>query len=208
MRLHEYYYFGKTYICYLDIYFYGGGNLFGIDIETLSHKENAVVLSCALTYFTTTEQYTFESLIEKTCFVKFDAKEQIQKYKRGISKSTVDWWKKQSKEAKEFSLTPSSQDVSLSVGAEKLRSYVKEHSKGKELVFCRGSLDQFVMCDLFEQLELPQLFNYYQYRDFRTAIECLKDNAERGYCELPGLTGVIQHNPIHDNCRDILMLLS
>lgn len=182
--------------------------MFGIDIETLSHKENAVVLSCALTYFTTTEQHTFQSLIDKTCFVKFDAKEQINKYKRGMSESTMDWWRKQSKEAKEISLKPSPNDMSLIEGVEKLRTYVKENSNGKELVFCRGSLDQFVMCDLFEQLQIPQLFEYYQYRDFRTAIECLKDNSKRGYCEVSGLTGVIPHNPIHDNCRDILMLLS
>ena len=184
--------------------------MFAIDIETLSNKERAVVLSCALTYFNETETQTFDSLVKRTCFVKFDAKEQIEKYNRSISKSTVEWWKKQSIEAQKFSLKPSKIDLPLVEGIYKLQDYVRKHSQGKELVFCRGSLDQFVLFDLFEQLNIPQLFEYYQYRCFRTAIECLKDNVERGYCPVPGLdmNRVIAHNPIHDNCRDIMMLLS
>lgn len=184
--------------------------MFAIDIETLSHRENAVVLSCALTYFTTDKTYTFEELVENTCFVKFNAKEQINKYKRGISQSTVDWWKRQSKEAKDISLKPYETDLSLLDGVSKLIEYKKKYSKGSEIIFCRGSLDQFVLTDLFEQLEIPQLFDYYQYRDFRTAIECLKDNSEKGYCPVSNLDlkKVIPHHPVHDNCRDIMMLLS
>lgn len=149
-------------------------------------------------------------MVESTCFVKFSAQEQISKYKRGISKSTSDWWREQSKEAKEISLKPYDTDLPLLEGLKILFDYKKKYSVGKELVFCRGSLDQFVMTDLCEQLEIPQLFEYYQYRDFRTAIECLKDNTSKGSCPVPGLdtSKIIPHHPVHDNCKDILMLLS
>lgn len=184
--------------------------MFAIDIETLSHKENAVILSCALTYFTTEKQYSFNDLIKNSCFVKFNAKEQITKYKRSVSKSTIEWWKKQNQIAKEISLKPYKTDLPLLEGITKLVKFKEKFSVGKEIIFCRGSLDQFCMQDVFEQLNIPQLFEYYQYRDFRTAIECLKDNSEKGFCHVPNLdmNKVIPHHPVHDNCRDIMMLLS
>lgn len=184
--------------------------MFSVDIETLSQKENAVILSCALTHFSEKESLSFEELVEKTCFVKFNAKEQVEKYNRKVSKSTLEWWKRQSDIAKEVSLIPNKNDKSVFEGVDILREYVRKYSTGKELVFCRGSLDQFVLFDLFEQLQIPQLFEYYQFRDYRTAIECLKENAEKGFCPIPNLdmNKVIPHHPVHDNCRDIMMLLS
>lgn len=184
--------------------------MFCLDCETLGVDSDSAVLSIALIHFDENKKYTFQKLVENSCFVKFDVQEQIRGYKRTIDKETVEWWKKQSKVAKDYSLTPSGNDISLLEGIEILQKYVKEHSSvEKEVVWIRGSLDQFVLDHLFKSAGKEVLFAYSQYLDMRTAIYLLKETNNGGYCPVPGLdmNSVYKHLPDHDCALDIMMLL-
>ena len=50
--------------------------MFMFDIETLDAESTAVVLSASIIHFEIGEQYTYEQLLERACFVKFNAQEQ------------------------------------------------------------------------------------------------------------------------------------
>lgn len=185
---------------------------FAFDIETLSPKERAVVLSAAILYFEDDKEYTQDELFENTLFVKFSVEEQVKKYKREITKDTVDWWNRQCDIVKRVSLFPSkSDDVSVFDGIKTLQSFIKAHSKKEELVFIRGSLDQFVIDDLCDEIGEPPIFFYSQYLDFRTAIYFLKETNKRGYCEIPkdkfDINKIYKHDPRHDIVYDVMMLL-
>lgn len=184
--------------------------MFCLDIETLGTESNAVVLSAALLYFDQTKTYQFQELIDSACFVKFDAKEQVSKYKRLVEKSTVEWWQKQDKEVQKLSLAPRETDVTAEKGIRVLQQYIRDHStEKKEVCWIRGTLDQVCMDSLCKSVELPFLFDYYQYRDVRTALDLIKETTKRGYCRIPNfdLKQVNKHDPVHDVALDAMMLM-
>lgn len=189
---------------------YGSTDLFCLDIETAGSSEKSVILSAAIVYFDETQKYTLEQLLQDCCFVKFNAKEQIKKYNRVVEPETIEWWNKQTKFAKDASLKPLDSDIYTEAGLEILRKYITEKTKQKEeIVWTRGSLDQFCIDSLCKDAKQELLFKYSVYRDIRTAIDLLKETAKGGYCEVPGLdkNKIFKHIPTYDVCYDILMLL-
>lgn len=183
--------------------------MFILDIETLDTRSSTIVLSAAILYFDTENKYTFEEYLEKTCFVKFDVKEQ-KTIGRTISSDTVEWWKKQSKEAQKISLLPSEKDVSAEMGIKKLQQYIRDNSKEKEeLVWIRGTIDQMALDHLCMDIKMDKLFPYWAYRDVRTFIDFTKETSKKGYCKIPGFdfSKVKKHDPIHDVALDALMIL-
>ena len=68
------------------------------DFETLStDRVNPVVLSFAMLNFSESRMlgdmpHTFEELLDKVDYIKFDVKDQVKNYNRKIDKETVDWW--------------------------------------------------------------------------------------------------------------------
>ena len=183
--------------------------MFIMDIETLSVESTGIVLSAAILYFDTENKFTFEEYLDKTCFVKFDVKEQ-KAMGRHIDPDTVEWWKNQSKEAQKISLLPSENDVSAEMGIKKLQQYIRDNSKEKEeLVWIRGSIDQMMMDSLCRHTKMDKLFPYWAYRDVRTFIDFTKETAKKGYCKIPGFdfSKVKKHDPIHDVALDALMIL-
>jgi hypothetical protein len=168
------------------------------------------VLSAALVYFDQTQTYTYQQLIENSCFVKFNAKEQVEQYKRKVEKSTLDWWKEQEKEVQQISMFPSKNDVSAEKGIKILKEYIRDNTKEKnEICWIRGTLDQCCMDSLCKDLKVPFLFNYYQFRDVRTALDLIKETTKKGYCKIPNFDykQVRKHNPVDDVCLDAFMLL-
>ena len=184
--------------------------MFCLDLETLDKRETSVVLSAAIVYFDEKKEYTYEDLLTETCFVKFNAREQIEKYKRTVCKETIQWWKKKPEMIQKVSFIPNpNEDLSAFEGIDILKSYINKHSSGEEIVWTRGSLDQFCVDSLCDSLNVPYLFNYTCYRDMRTAIDLLKETSIKGYCRLQNfdLNKVWKHDPRHDVCYDVLMLL-
>ena len=169
-----------------------------------------MILSAALVYFDQTKTYTPKELLDNTCFVKFDIKDQTQKYKRTIEKSTVEWWKGQEKAIQQISVFPSSNDVTAEKGIKILREYIRDNTIEKnEICWIRGTLDQILLDSLCKDLKVPFIFNYYQYRDVRTALDLIKETTKRGYCKIPNFDfkQVVKHDPRWDVVLDAFMLM-
>lgn len=184
--------------------------IFILDIETLGVESTSVVLSAAMLYFDEKEEHTFDQLLDKCCFVKFDANDQIKNYKRTIDKGTVEWWKEQTAATRKLSVSPSDSDVSAEKGIKLFKEYIRDNSKEKkEVCWIRGTIDQTCMESLCRSLNVQPLFEYYQFRDIRTALDLIKETTKRGYCNIPGFdySKVSKHNPIHDVSLDVMMLL-
>tara|TARA_R110000868_G_scaffold403032_1_gene679866 strand:+ start:605 stop:1165 length:561 start_codon:yes stop_codon:yes gene_type:complete len=179
------------------------------DVETLSTESTCVVLSAAIVFFD--ENSTYESIVENSIFVKFDAKEQIQKYKRTVSDSTLQWWSKQCDYAKNKSLVPTKNDVATADGIELLRNYLKNDPSPNKIIWARGSLDQMAIDSLCHSVGVQPLVNFNCWRDVRTAVDILSTTSTNGYCEvsLEGFTiqKVIKHDPVHDCAYDAVQLL-
>lgn len=184
--------------------------MYCFDIETGGLESDSVIFSAAIVWFDETKQYTYEDLIESCCFVKFDVKEQVEKYNRKFEKDTLAWWKRQCKMVKDVSVVPYETDLSAEDGVNVLKDYIKTHSRGVEMVWTRGNLDQILIDSLCRaSLKTDLLFKYSWYRDLRTGIDLLKETSKSGYCEVPNFDGnkVYKHNPIHDVAYDVMMLL-
>lgn len=183
--------------------------MFCFDIETLSVESTSVVLSAAIVYFD--ESSTYESLLEDCLFVKFDAKEQIKKYNRTVSKSTLEWWDKQSDHAKKISFTPSAKDMSAIEGIQLIKSYLKRETKEKMIIWSRGSIDSVIIDSLCRSMNISPIAYYNQHREVRTALDLLATTTVNGYCQvdLEGFSKdmVKKHDPVHDVCYDAVQLL-
>jgi len=183
--------------------------MFVFDLETLSTESSAVILSAAMVYFN--DGMSYSDIIDQAIFVKFDAKEQIQKYKRTASKSTLEWWSKQCSMARDISFNPTPTDVSAEDGIELFRDYLKIDSSPKKIIWARGGLDQTAFESLCNSVDVKPIVRYNQWRDVRTAVDLLASTSDNGYCEINHPTfsvqQVLKHHPIHDAAYDAMMLL-
>lgn len=181
--------------------------MYVFDIETLGTESTSVVLSAAIIEFDMESDFTYKELIERATFVKFDAKEQIQKYGRTVDKTSLEWWNKQCSHSRKQSLTPSSLDVFAIDGIDIFRDVIKPGFK----IWTRGSLDQIVFDSLCKSVGTEPIAHYKVWRDIRTAVDLLRETSRDGYCkirddvEFDG-NDVIKHDPVHDCAYDIMML--
>lgn len=188
---------------------------FCYDIETLSVESTAVILSAAIVSFnfdqTDDLDAEFKDLVGRTMYVKFDAKEQIQNYKRVATKDTLDWWAKQGEYVRNLCFLPTKQDKSALEGINLIKNYIKEHTiKGEDnIIWVRGSLDQLATDSLCSAVGVESIERYSNFRDVRTAVDILAETSKGGYCKLSKPFNqdlVCKHIPSHDIALDILML--
>jgi len=194
--------------------------MFCYDIETVDIESTAIVLSAAITWFDLAEvEYEFSpnaqfrEYVERALFVKFNAREQAG-MGRTVGKKTLDWWEKQSPEAKKMSLSPSKNDVSAMEGINQIIQYTRTHGDKDSLIWIRGSLDQLCTESLCNSLKLQkgvgEIIHYNRWCDVRTFLRVTKETTDRnGYCTIPFFDKNIvnKHDPIHDIAYDTLMML-
>lgn len=186
--------------------------MFVFDIETLGVESTTVILSAAIIHFDPTEKPDYDKLLADSLFVKFDAKEQIEQYKRTITKSTIDWWAGQHSAVRKMSFDPDPiKDLPATEAFAKINDYMKRFPNyDKCVVWARGSLDQMAIDSLARKVGVPEITRYNLWRDVRTAIDCLYDG-NNGYCDVDHPTfksyDVVKHNPIHDAALDVMQLL-
>lgn len=184
--------------------------MFMFDVETLGVESNAVVLSAALLYFDPMQKPSYQDLLDNACFVKFNAKEQMDAG-RTVSKSTLEWWKTQHDYVKSVSLTPSKDDITVEAGMNQFYEYLDRYDKNREnTMWARGSLDQLVIDSLAVKFGLQELTGYSRWRDVRTAVDIFTGSKD-GYCFVnhEGFERhqVIKHHPVHDCAYDAMMLM-
>jgi len=184
--------------------------MFIFDVETLGVESNAVVLSAALIHFDPEKRPTYQDLLDDACFVKFNAKEQMDAGCT-VSKSTLDWWKNQHEYVRKVSLDPSRDDVSVKTGLNKFYAYMKQFPNSqKQTMWARGSLDQIVIDSLANRFELESIIDYHVWRDVRTAVDILYGTIN-GYVNVDHPLfkrhEVIKHHPVHDCALDAMQLM-
>lgn len=176
-----------------------------LDLETLGHESTTIVLSAALLYVDFETEFTYQELVDRCIFVKFNVEEQKQKG-RTFNQDTIDWWKQQEIHIVLKSAVPSPNDLSVKDGLKVLRDEYKKNKK--DLVWARGSLDSMAIDSLAGAFEEEVVAPWWNYRDVRTAIDLLKETSKRSYCDIPGFdkATVQKHDPIHDVCYDAIQL--
>ena len=184
--------------------------MFCFDIETLDLESTAVVLSAAIVYFDPTKETSYQELLDRTLFVKFNVSDQIQRLNRTIGKSTAEWWETKPEYIKKVSLYVSNADVVVEDGYDIIMSYINSYS-GTHTFWARGNMDDVVFSSLLNKVDKPPIAQYNMWRDVRTAVDLLCETAKDGYCEVAHPTfkrhNVIKHHPTHDCALDVMMLL-
>lgn len=189
--------------------------MFFLDIETLSTKASAVVLSLGILHLKDDSPISYKEMVEKhSIYVKFDSKHQIETLSRHVDKDTINWWMKQAPTVRAKSFKPTTSDLSVEHGMNVLRTWINERKVKGELCWIRGFMDAVVTEDLCKQIRQEPLFQYNDYRDIRTAIDLIYPGSKRGYVDVDSskcigfnLNDVVKHDPVHDSCYDAAMLL-
>lgn len=181
------------------------------DLETLGIESNAVILSIACIYFNPENKPSYEDMIESAFFVKLNAKDQADRLKRTISKSTLDWWKTQSDQVKIKSFIPSNNDVLAEEALDKFQEWASSFKDFKtSTIWARGNLDQVTIGSLENFLNRKSIFHFARWRDVRTAVDLLS-GSNNGYCDVAypwfNTNMVIKHDPIHDCAYDAMQLM-
>ena len=134
----------------------------GYDLETLSMKPNAAIISIGAVRF------TFENGIFDEFLVNVDP---VSCVKLGlhIDKSTVEWWKEQPKEVSDlWKVAPNSLDVAL----KKFAAFVGEDKN--QLIWCQGgSFDHPIITSAFRECDIGLPWKYYQEMDSRSIFTLL-----------------------------------
>ena len=188
--------------------------MFMFDIETLGVESTTVVLSAGIIYFDpeVDSNISYEDLVDRGMFVKFNAKDQVTRLSRTITKSTLDWWSKQGPWQIKESFDPNPEtDMLAEDGLRLLKKYVTKYAKGnisKETMWARGSLDQMAIDSLCNKCDVEPLINFARWRDVRTAVDFLTGSTN-GYCQVADLDihKIEKHHPVHDCAFDALMLM-
>jgi hypothetical protein len=189
--------------------------MFMFDIETLGIESTAVVLSAAIICFDPEKDsdISFRELVERGLLVKFDAKDQVKRLDRTMTKSTLDWWGKQGSYQQKLSFVPdASRDMISENGIEAIRKYINQYHRGADpqtmTIWARGSLDQMAIDSLALKAGVERIAPFNRWRDVRTAVDLMTDS-KNGYCTVRDLNRdeVVKHDPVHDCALDILMLL-
>lgn len=185
--------------------------MFIFDVETLGVDSNAVVLSAALIHFDPEKRPTYQDLLDDACFVKFKAKDQIQRLKRAVDLETLEWWKNQHSYVREVSFDPTGDDVTVEEGITRLHNYMNKFPNAdKQTMWARGSLDQIVIDHMARQVGLQVITGYNMWRDVRTAVDILYGTTN-GYADVDHPLfkrhEVIKHHPVHDCALDAMQLM-
>ena len=185
--------------------------MFMYDVESLGIVSNSVILSMACIYFNPEDKPTFKQLVENAFFVKLNAKDQIDRLGRTMTKSTLSWWNNQAPLVKKQSLIPSSNDVLAEDAIKAMKVWSEQFpDNAKSTVWARGNLDQMCLGSMEDKLGNNPVFHFGRWRDIRTAVDILTESTN-GYCKVdhPEFNDsmVVKHNPIHDCAYDIMMLL-
>lgn len=180
--------------------------LYIIDCETLSLKDNAVILSMGLTHVTPEDvDVTFSDLVNRGLYIKLDREEQ-KKLNRNVSETTLDWWALQEGNAKD--VFSEDNTVKFEEYSKLLYDYFKNtcfDGGQDDVIFTRGLIDCRWLDSLFEDFNSPKLFPYWCTRDVRTALE-LCTGSPNGNVKLP--KEFVKHHALHDAALDGFRLFS
>ncbi len=180
-----------------------------VDLETLDTTPTSVILSFGSSLFAFEERdKDFEHYINTGFYAKLNPIEQI-KSGRTTDQGTIDWWKKQGKEAQKV-LIPQKTDITLRDGLIQFCDYLNNsrYDYKKSYCWCRGSsFDWPIIEDAFRQHKLKLPYNGWKIRDIKTAVDFMAGTDNGAYNLRNGTPSkFIKHDSLHDCALDILRL--
>lgn len=159
----------------------------------------------------------YRGLVKTAFYTKFNTKMQVVDYDRTVSKLTLDWWSKQSPEARK-QIIPRDDDVSLVEGHKSFLRYLAKTKFTKhDLAFCRGqsfdfpilthSLNQALSDGKNDESKHPVYF--WNQRDLRSYIAGAFMDAHNTKMPLPKSIQehFVHHDPIHDCAKDAMTII-
>jgi hypothetical protein len=175
------------------------------DFETLSQNPvDGVVISFAMLNYDpmrfAKDPYTYQELLDKCHYIKFDVADQVKSYNRKIEKDTVEWWSRQNKEAQK-KIAPRPDDKSI---AELYNFFVVNRCTNLKKVYTRrNTFDPVFMTSLMKATGNPEPYDWWSVRDTISYIEGLSHGIDIDTGFIP--EGLAEHFVKHDPCHDIAM---
>lgn len=181
-----------------------------VDVEGLSKYADCPILSIAVIPFNFMEDSTFQELVDRGLYLKINIKDQLNKGLR-INKETLDWWKKQDKDAKEV-LKPSPHDVLFSDAILSVQEYLKKHGFDPKngMFYSRGISYDFSTLQYVSReynVELP--WNQWNLNDTKTMIRLLNCSNSANYNLVKYKIPDGEYSPhvsLHDAAKEILVI--
>jgi hypothetical protein len=154
----------------------------------LGLESDSVILAAAIVYVNVNEPSpSFDTLSSNVFSVKFSIRDQIDNYQRKTYSETVSWWKNREEDLKIKHFLPNKEiDLDVKTGLIALKKYILKNmpatDKSSELFFSRGMLSKFCLNSLSYVADGSVIIPNDKCRETATAIDCLKENAKRGFC--------------------------
>lgn len=156
-----------------------------IDLETMSSRHNAIVVSIGLTAFDKTG-------VEPSGLRVVVARDPQREYMRDESADTMAWWQKQAPEARHVFEEPQAPVMEALVT---VRGYIEAETDGPKAVEVWGNGADFdlpIITSLFQDFKIAVPWKFYNHRCFRT----LKNMMPKRY---KIITGELK-NPLKHDC--------
>lgn len=138
-----------------------------LDIETLSTRTNAVILSVGAVKF---DPFTERIDLDDGLDIKVDVDEQIA-LGRDVQEETLTWWASQPAEVQEAALSTDDR-----VSIDKFTQMLNKMMVGVDQIWCQGpAFDMVIIESLYKQIGKPTPWQYWQVRDSRTLFGVFGD---------------------------------
>jgi len=182
------------------------------DLETLDVTPTSTILSIGACYFDYTDPPNVEqflSMKENGYYVKLDVASQ-RGLGRTVSKDTVDWWRKQNKEAQALVIPNPELDITLKNALDGFNEWaidVAKFDNNSDLVWNRGMFDAPIIEDAYRNVGVKPVFSSFRYRCARTYCMALTGDEKGLY--LPSIgkpKGFIYHCSLDDSCLDAIRI--
>lgn len=180
------------------------------DFETMSQNPvDGVVVSFAMASYDpqrfADNPYTYQEILDKTHYMKFDVEDQVKNYNRKIEKATLEWWSQQNKEAQK-KLAPSADDKSI---ADLYGFFIVNKPVNLNKVYTRrNTFDPIFMTSLMKATGNPEPYDWWSVRDTISYIEGLSYGVDLNPGFIPeGLEDkFVKHDPTHDIAMDVMRM--
>lgn len=194
---------------------------FIFDFETLSTDVfNGVMIDCAVLIFDwerfiSDKPYSFKELEGLAKKYKLSVKDQRETHGYKVMKSTVEWWKEQSKEAQKL-LVPSKDDLTCEEFCVNILKYLKKYGP-IEYWWSRSNIfDPIMLARIMRdtghfETGMDKELRHWKVRDTRTWIDAKLDfPSENGFMPISDESywnkTFVHHDSIHDVVADVLRL--
>lgn len=163
-----------------------------IDIETLSTKNNALILTIGAIKFNREKNKPFDELDK--FYVRINQKSCL-KLGMDVNIDTVNWWNKQSKEAR-YEVFENTDRIDIKDALLKLKEFIKD---SKYIWANSPNFDCVILENAFNicQIEIP--WKFWNLRDCRTTYDL-------GNTNLKSIISSTEHNSLKDCYNQILCL--